>query len=131
MPLRILQELPYLDVYYDYTNEWIYAEWRGEITFERAQEGGEVVLQLVQLEHATKLLNDNSQVTGMWLEAPEWRQMNVFPRLHTAGLSYVAWVYSPDLYSRFSVDRAISAVNQPVALPFEDMQMAKNWLRLV
>jgi hypothetical protein len=131
MALRILQELDFLDIGYDYANDWIYAEWHGEITFERAKAGGEAVLHFVEAEHGRKLLNDNSRVTEMWLETPEWRAMNVFPRLHAAGLQYVAWVYSPDLYSRFSADRSLEAITQPVALPFEDLEMAKSWLRIV
>ncbi|TGE17792.1 hypothetical protein [Hymenobacter elongatus] len=131
MPLRILQELPYLDIHYDYRNEWIYAEWRGDITFERAKEGGEALVSFVESEGCTKLLNDNALVTDMWLEAPEWQAMNIFPRLHAAGLLYIAWVYSPNLYSRFSADRAIDAIVQPVTLPFEDMTIAKGWLRVV
>ena len=131
MALRVLQELPFLAICYDYTNEWIYAEWHGEITYERAKTGAEAVLQFVAAEHCRKLLNDNSRVTEMWLETPEWRQMNVFPRLHTAGLQYVAWVYSANLYSRFSVDRSLADVTQPVTLPFEDLDMAKSWLRSV
>ncbi|MCB2406835.1 hypothetical protein [Hymenobacter lucidus] len=131
MALRILQELPYLTIYYDYNNEWLYAFWYGAIGFEQALEGGEAVLRSVQTEKCHKLLNDNSEVTDMWLETPEWREMNMFPRLHAAGLRYVAWVYSANLYSRFSADRALAALAQPVALAFEDLDMAKNWLRVV
>jgi hypothetical protein len=123
MALRILQELDFLDISYDYANDWIYAEWHGEITFEQAKTGGEAVLHFVEAEHGRKLLNDNSRVTDMWLETPEWRAMNVFPRLHAAGLQY--------LYSRFSADRSLDAITQPVALPFEDLEMAKSWLRIV
>ncbi|MCB2376413.1 hypothetical protein LGH70_02395 [Hymenobacter sp. BT635] len=131
MSLRVLQELPYLTVYYDYKNEWLFAEWRDEITLERAREGGEAILGLVEAEHCQKLLNDNTQVTDMWLETPEWRSINVFPRLHAAGLHYVAWVYSPNQYSRFSVDRSIDTLAQPVVLSFEDLPTAKSWLRIV
>lgn len=129
MTLRILQELPYLTIYYDDNNEWLYAFWSGAITFEQAREGGEAVLRMVQTERCHKLLNDNSEVTDMWLETPEWRRMNVFPRLHAAGLRYVAWVYSANLYGRFSADRALQALAEPTALVFDDMDKAKRWLR--
>ncbi|UOQ72722.1 hypothetical protein [Hymenobacter cellulosilyticus] len=131
MPLRTLQELSFLDICYDYRNEWLQAEWRGDISFEQARQGGEAILHYVEAEHCRKLFNDNQLVTEMWLEADQWREMNIFPRLHAAGLQYVAWVYSPNVYSRFSVDRSVTDLTHPVALTFDEPELARNWLRLV
>jgi hypothetical protein len=131
MALRVLRELPYLSIYHDYVNDWIYADWHGGLSPETAREGGEAVLALIAAVGCRKLLNDNSRVTDMWVETHEWRAMNVFPRLHEAGLQFVAWVYSANLYSRLSVDRSLDQLSQPLTLAFEEVTVAIGWLRTV
>ncbi|PJJ54432.1 hypothetical protein [Hymenobacter chitinivorans] len=129
MPLRILHELPFLAICYDPRHHWLLAEWHGSISLARAREGGEAVLACVRTAGSSKLLNDNRLVTDMWLEKPDWQQISLFPHLYAAGLRYIAWVYSPNLYGRFSVDHALDLVTHPVARTFEDLDLAQQWLQ--
>ncbi|WP_143435087.1 hypothetical protein [Hymenobacter roseosalivarius] len=78
-----------------------------------------------------KLLNDSSGVTGDWKLAAKWIGEYFFPLLADAGLHYMAWVYSPNYFSRRAINLALSFVRQPVivVVNFEEVASAYTWLR--
>ena len=81
------------------------------------------------LQRCHKVLNDNSRVTSMWSEAAEWGGRVWFPAMTAVGLQYLAWVYSPNLYSRLSTDLTLQfTVGNPVVATFDGIDTAKAWL---
>lgn len=129
MSLQTLRELPYLTIHFDFANEWVYADWQGALDYESIMAGAEAVLACVAAESCKKLLNDNTRVTSIALGISDLAQMNVMPRLYSAGIEYVAWVYPPDEYSRQAVEGSVSQAVRPVALSFEMLETAVSWLQ--
>ncbi|GAB2772186.1 hypothetical protein HNQ93_000730 [Hymenobacter luteus] len=126
--LQLLQELPHLRLLSDAATELLWADWRGPQTAATVQEGAEAVLAAVQAGGYTKLLNDNTHLTAMNVTAQEWDSIQVLPRLFSAGLQYLAWVYPSDPRGRCHTDSSVNRSPWPLVLTFEERQMALEWL---
>lgn len=129
MALRLLQETAYISIFYDYSHDWLYANWHGEQNLETVQTGCGFMLQHLQAERCRKVLNDNREVTSLWADAAEWGGREWFPAMTAGGLEYFAWVYSPNVYSRLSTDLTLQHTTRPIIVTFDDIDTAKAWLR--
>ncbi|RPD49711.1 hypothetical protein DNI29_02615 [Hymenobacter sediminis] len=127
--VQLLQELPQVRLSYDATNGWLYADWYGAQTAATMRAGSEMLIAAVASGKYTKLLNDNTHLTVMAVTSPEWDALHVLPQLISAGLQYLAWVYSPDQQSRQYTDYAVNRSPYPFVLTFEEYNMAAEWLR--
>lgn len=132
MSLQLLLEAPHITITYDHLQEWLCASWHGEQNLATVQQGGQELLRLLTQQRCHKVLNDNTDVTGMWSEAAEWAGKEWFPAMNAAGLSYFAWVYSPNIYSRLSTDLTLQFTQSNVVVStFDDLATAQAWLRQV
>lgn len=129
MASRILFESSFLTLSFDYTHNWLYADWQGPQTLETVQVGSAQLVEQLRRERCEKLLNDNRAVHGMWMDGSEWIARDLPPALEAAGLRYVAWVYSPEVFSRLSAQRAMEQSGRRfLTLAFEDLSAARAWL---
>ena len=129
MASRVLFESDFLTLTFDYNHDWLYADWQGEQTLETVRAGSAQILEQLRRERCQKLLNDNRAVRGMWMDASEWIARELPPVLESAGLRYVAWVYSADVFSRLSAQHALEKTETPfLVLAFDDMDAARAWL---
>lgn len=129
---NILYQSPTICIYYDFVDDWLYNDWIGEQTVESIKEGCEQFLLLLIAERTHKLLNDNTNVTNIWSDAAEWIATDFAPRCAAAGLEYIAWVYSPDHFSRLSADEVMERhITSTVTIAFDNIEEAKDWLRSV
>ncbi|KUG06045.1 hypothetical protein [Solirubrum puertoriconensis] len=127
---QLLYRTPSIEIQLDPLNEWLYVNWVGNQTEQSVREGATKILDYVQQEQVCKVLNDNTNVTGMWGGAAEWVGKELIPALNAVGLQYAAWVYSPDIYSRLSTDSSLQHVaGGVIVLPFDDVETAASWLR--
>ncbi|AIZ63970.1 hypothetical protein PK28_10225 [Hymenobacter sp. DG25B] len=101
MAQRILHQVPSLTIAYDYTDDCLYLDWQGNLTDEEVMHGALKLLELLRQERCTKVLNDNTHLTGLWAEAARWGGEVFFPQLHEAGCHYFAWVHSPSATASF------------------------------
>ncbi|RPD49708.1 hypothetical protein DNI29_02595 [Hymenobacter sediminis] len=129
MALRLLHQDEHISIYFDYANDWLYADWTGDQTGESVKASALRMLELMRQEQCRKVLNDNRRVTSMWLDASEWGGKEWFPAMAAAGLQYFAWIYSPNVYSRLSTDLTLQHTTRPVVLPFDNPETAEAWLR--
>lgn len=130
---HVLHDCETICIYYDFVDDWLYADWIGEQSLETVKYGCEQILLYLKAERTHKLLNDNTNVTNNWSEASDWIATDFLPRIAVSGLEYIAWVYSPNHFSRLSADEVIElykAVNI-VAIGFMEIEEAKDWLRSV
>jgi hypothetical protein len=92
---------------------------------------GEKVLDFLHETRCKKILNNNTQVRGPWLDACPYLAEDLLPRLKEAGLKYLAWVYSPNMYSQHSTDQTLEAANRSIKKRiniFYSVEMAQEWL---
>jgi hypothetical protein len=119
----------YLTVALDPEHQWLYANWRGDQNMNTVRTGCLHLIDLVRRHGATKLLNDNREVTTSWSEAADWVGTYCIPELAEAGLKHLAWVYSPSSFSHLSTDLSISFAKGVVhTATFDSCEKAEAWL---
>lgn len=87
---------------------------------------GEIILECLKRKKATKVLNDNTLVTGPWHEAAEWTQTNWFARMEQAGLQHFAWIFSPNIFAELSAKKAMP--KSGIVNSFYKLTPAREWL---
>jgi PAS domain S-box-containing protein len=123
---------PGMQVKYDESLRRVIAEWDGFHSLHSIKTGCLKLLNVVAEKKAKHILNDNTGVIGTWNEAIDWVAMGFFPMLQIAGVTHVAWIYSPSTFSKLSADMTIEHIKANVAVKaFEDAVSAKQWLNEV
>jgi hypothetical protein len=125
---RLLYASEHIDIHHD-MDGWIYADWKGYQSVEMVKSGCDEILHHMAELRLSKVLNDNTNVTGIWVGASYWVAVNWFPRMREAGLRYFAWVQSPSRLSRISATTTIEHTNPGTAELFDDVPSASEWLR--
>ena len=130
MSQRILHDSPTLTIAYDYIDDWLQLDWHGNLDDESVMAGALKLLELLKQERCTKVLNDNTNITGLWADAAKWGSDVFFPMLYEAGCRYFSWVYSPERYSQLSAELAVQHTSAYIVImTFRDTHTAAEWLR--
>ncbi|MGI4835073.1 MAG: hypothetical protein ACRYFK_16595 [Janthinobacterium lividum] len=130
MQLELLQEIPTISVFYDHTNEWLFADWYGELTLPLVQANCLAIAQCFLQGHTYKrVLNSNLNMSSVVPEAPLWLATNYLPHMGLGGVEYLAWVYPNDLLLRPLIDRAVRKLTTPAVTMFDDLESACTWLQ--
>lgn len=130
MAHRILYDVPTLTITYNYVDDWLYLDWHGKLDDDTIMTGALKLLELLQQERCTKVLNDNTHVSGLWADAAQWGSNVFFPQLYAAGCRYFSWVHSPERYSQLSAELAVQQTSAGIIfMAFRDLATAAEWLR--
>jgi hypothetical protein len=130
MKNEVLLKEKSITIEYDRENQWILVDWIGYHTVDSVKSGCERMLEFLVQYKCHKVLNDNTNVTGIWSGASAWVGGDWLPRMSAAGLKYFAWVYSPSAFSRLSTDESLRNLSEKhIAQTFDDIQSAKAWLK--
>ncbi|QIX60910.1 hypothetical protein FY528_09895 [Hymenobacter lutimineralis] len=129
MNLPTLEQTPYITIYYDEENGWLYNQWRGEQTQKTVVTGANFVLTHAKRLGLRKLLNDNSLLTTPWQGAAAWVEKEFLPRAAEAGIEAIAWVAPPEYFNELSARLQLLGLERPVIFPFEQAALAMAWLR--
>jgi hypothetical protein len=129
---HLLHDSPTLSIYYDPVHDWIYMDWKGQQSVESIKAGCNLLLGFLKSERCKKVLNDNTRVTNIWSDAAPWIAREFFPKAAQAGLTYIAWIYSPDQFSRLSTDEVMALNQEKIAtIPFNNYEDAVQWFSSV
>lgn len=132
MAQRTLYDSPTLTIGFDYLNDWLHLDWHGNLNDDVVMEGALKLLELLKQERCSKVLNDNTNVTGLWADAAKWGSDVFFPQLYEAGCRYFSWVYSAERYSQLSAELAVQQTRAGITfMTFRDLQTAIEWLKHV
>ncbi|WP_276496066.1 hypothetical protein [Pontibacter litorisediminis] len=127
---ELLYREQHIAIEFNPMEEWIYVNWRGYQNYNSVVSGCEKMLELMKEKACYRILNDNTFVEGQWSTASKWVASDWFPRMRENGLQEFAWVYSPSILSRLSVDKSIKLADFPDYIKvFDDISAAKDWLR--
>ena len=129
--LIVEKKLKYLELYIDKSNQWVYADWIGTPTVEEVKEGLENILLLFSKYDLGKILHDHRKLKGTWTGAMNWIISDWTPRAVAAGYSAVAFIYSKDVFGKFSVDQLLKLTDEESIVkqkPFREIKEAKAWL---
>ncbi|ALW86576.1 hypothetical protein AUC43_16700 [Hymenobacter sedentarius] len=129
MVQRTLNSDPYLTLTYDPDHDWLYADWHGQVDSEDVMTGSVNLLNALRRAQCAKVLNNNTNLSGLWADAAIWGAEELLPKLYEAGCRYFAWVYSPETYSRLSTEIIIEHTRAGIVIrTFDDLDAAGTWL---
>lgn len=123
---EILHSAKNIEITYSKEENFIYCNWLGFQNKQSIMESGETILNIVKDKGVTRVLNDNTKVTGPWQEAAEWTSNVWFPQMFEAGLEKFAWIFSANIFSELSAKKAMPQTDQIKS--FNNLHDAKKWL---
>ena len=130
MALHTLHDTSTLTISYDYDNNWLYLDWHGALDDESVMAGALKLLELLKQQNCSKVLNDNTRITGLWADAARWGSDVFFPMLYDAGCRYFSWVYSAERYSELSAQLAVQHTTAGITImTFHSLGTASEWLQ--
>ncbi|MFB9865278.1 hypothetical protein EFA69_01420 [Rufibacter immobilis] len=119
----------YITICFNPEEKYILGDWTGFQTKQSVQDGCERILEAMVQHECHKILNDNTNVEGIWSSAAEWVGSDWFPRLRQAGMTSFAWVYSPSMFSRLSTDKSLRFTYDTTGIEvFDSIAEALQWL---
>ena len=119
-----------IDILLDPSARILHANWKGYQSMNTGVQGCAHLLEQMVRHRAYLILNDNTDVRGLWMGAAEWAAREWFPRMKESGMERFAWVYSPAKFSQISADSAMALLD-PDKLGvrvFHDKAEALGWL---
>jgi len=119
----------YFSSVYDEENDWIYNDWIGDVTVEEVIEACKVSIDHLEAHKPSKVLNDNSKLSGSWDEANDWIAQNWMPRALAAGLKKFAHIISPDVFGALSAEELVTRVSDFEMRIFNNRAEAEAWLK--
>ena len=115
-----------VEISYDPVNKYMYCNWIGFQNKQSIMDTGAIILDLFKKKHISKILNDNTRVTGPWQEAAEWTSTVWFPEMIKAGLRHFAWIFSENIFAELSAKKAMPA--NDIVKSFKGLEEARYWL---
>jgi len=134
IPPALLFCYDFAKIWYEAEHHWLYVEWIGPQNLHTVQQGGQKILHFLKEKNCSKILNNNYQVKGPWLDACHYLADELLPQLTEAGLHYLAWVQSPNPYSQYSTEQTLEATSLAIKnqiCTFQSLPVAKEWLMFV
>lgn len=128
MNLQPLQDTPVVSVYFDCSNDWLFADWHGDLTLPQVQAGCLTVAECFLQCPCTRILNNNGDVRSLSAEVPQWLAREYLPHLGLAGIEYLAWVRPPNLLAQRLVDETVNQVDVLRLALFDNLSDAYAWL---
>jgi hypothetical protein len=117
------------DVYYDQTNDWVFVDWRGELTLAAVQHTCLGIARCFLAHYYPRVLNSNAQVTGVSWEVAQWLGSEFLPALRLTGVEQMAWVVPPALRVRNQVLDTVNLFPHTAISLFHDVEAAIAWLQ--
>lgn len=117
----------YAIVEYDLDQNFLITSWIGFQNPNSIIATGKEILKIFKDLDCSKVLNDNSKVTGPWNKAAEWVKEEYFPKMIEYGMKQFAWVMSTSVFADLSAKQAM--MDTDVIKTFQIYEQAEAWLR--
>ncbi|MDO7888055.1 hypothetical protein [Hymenobacter cheonanensis] len=129
MNLHLLRSTSSIAIYYDSWNNWLFADWHGELTLPAVQVACLELGRCVLGRPYARVLNSNVQVTTTQWEVAGWLAQEFLPFLTLAGVEKFAWVCAPGLRGRNIVQTIINRLPLLQLAIFDELDEAVSWLQ--
>ena len=129
MQLHLLRQTACLTASYDSGNDWLFLDWKGELTLPAVQEASLALAACFLHRPYPLVLNSNAQVTGVSWSVAAWLVTDFLPHMALAGIEHVAWVYSPSLRGHNMVQTVLNWLPGSLLTTFSDVADAAHWLQ--
>lgn len=128
MNLTLIRHTPAVAIYYDSYNNWLFADWQGELTLSAVAVGCLELAQCYLTHTYPRVLNSNAQVTGVGWDVSPWLARYFLPFMSLAGVEQLAWVCGPTLRGRGMAQDIARRLPQLALDVFDDLESAVSWL---
>ena len=128
MNLTLIRHTPAVAIYYDSHNNWLFADWQGELTLGAVAAGCLELAQCYLTHTYPRVLNSNAQVTGVDWDVSPWLARYFLPFMSLAGVEQLAWVCGPTLRGRGMAQDIAQRLPQLALDVFDDLESAVSWL---
>jgi hypothetical protein len=128
MQHRLLFQDNSIKLEYNILSDCIIASWNGSQTELSIETGYTRILDAIKTHLCSGLLDNHSQISGLWAGAAEWLAQEWVPEARKAGLKHIAIVLSTHIFSRLSTEKAVKLINSPYCIGFDTLAAAEDWL---
>lgn len=121
----------FINIVYHYHFEWISVDWKGYQSEPSIKNGYTKITEAIEKFKCYQILNDNTNIIGIWTPASKWIGLEWIPKTIDQGIKKIAWVYSTSIMSRISVDESIKHIPDLYlnkVRTFYNVQGAREWL---
>ncbi|MEM1136746.1 MAG: hypothetical protein AAGI07_12990 [Bacteroidota bacterium] len=123
---KVLIKEPYAIIEHDLHRNFLITTWLGFQRPEKIITTGNEIIKIFRGLKTSKVLNDNSKVSGPWNGAAEWVKDEYFPKMIKYGMKQFAWVMSPSIFADISAKK--SMIETDVIKTFQSYKSAQEWL---
>lgn len=120
---------PQFTGHFDVKNDWLYLEWEGNLTLPVVKQACLQLAHCVLAHPYARVLNCNTQVTGVDLEVGPWLACHFLPHLRLAGIEQVAWICASTLPGLNMVQTVLSWLPKLQVTIFTDLEDGVHWLQ--
>ncbi|MEN7548957.1 STAS/SEC14 domain-containing protein [Rapidithrix thailandica] len=128
MKKELFFEDEFIEIAYLSEKNIIYTARKGYPTLDKVKESLEHSYECLVKYQSQKVLSDMTQLQGTFTFANEWVTGVWLPKALQAGLKYVAYVYSEDVFSRFALDDLMKKMTNFEMQVFKCKEEALQWL---
>lgn len=125
---QLVHSSDYLEIKVNVKDRVLISDWQGWLDTTKGHSGCTKILELVNEYKITKILNDNSKVTGHSGDTA-WMAKVWTPGLREAGVQYFAWVYSYEFFTQLEIDNTIDRSTGIAMRTFFIQEDARQWLQ--
>lgn len=119
----------YLDIMVNAEDKMLRSNWQGWLDTTKGHTGCLKIVETVKAYRITKILNDNSKVTGHSGDT-KWMNRVWIPSLLEAGVEYFAWVYSYEFFTQLEIDNTVDNSTGITMRTFLLPEDARQWLQV-
>jgi len=124
--MEILSTAENIQIMLDSESHILYCRWFGPQQPGVIQESATTILRLIIRYKIERILNDNTDVTGPYLDSSDWMATHWFPEVMREGVTHFAWVLSRNIFAEISALEAMPKSEK--VCPFKSTQEALLWL---
>ncbi|OQY01016.1 MAG: hypothetical protein B6I20_08100 [Bacteroidetes bacterium 4572_117] len=117
--------------YYDNQAECIIVEFSGSPELEIFKQVADSIVDELEKNKTSKVLNNVSGLTMNTIENQEWTQNDWFPRAEKAGLKYYAFILADDVFGQVSAEQTNEKADEEGNIKieyFDSKEKAVAWL---
>jgi hypothetical protein len=124
--MESLHKAKNIEISFDPASKIMICNWIGYQNKESIMSSGGVILEMLKKKNVSKVLNDNTHVTGPWQESAEWTVKEWFPAMIKSGLRHFAWIFSSNIFAELSAKKAMPG--NEIVKSFNSYREAQDWL---
>ena len=116
---------------FDAVTNSIISEFKGFMSFEQHKTLGINILQMASQKGVKKVIVDTSELQVIPQETQNWISTTWFPEANKTGLKAMAFLVPKSVFGKMSTESVNQKAGNITIQYFENMSLAKDWIKTV